>query len=321
VTVTFSGDDGTGSGIASCDSDVVLSSEGAGQSATGSCTDLAGNSASATASGINIDKTAPTASANASPAPNASGWNNTDVTVTFSGSDALSGVASCDAPVVLSSDGAGQSASGSCTDNAGNVSATATASGINIDQTAPTLSPSVSPNPVTLNGSATASPNASDATSGLASASCDPVDTSSIGAHSVNCTATDNAGNTNSVSASYSVVYDWNGFFQPVDNLPALNKAKAGSAIPVKFSLNGYQGLTIFLPGYPVSTVTTCGTTVTDTIESTVTAGSSSLSYDATADQYNYVWKTDKAWAGSCRTLTVKLIDGTTHQANFQFTK
>ena len=38
----------------------VLSTEGAGQSAAGSGTDKAGNSASATVSGINIDKTAPT---------------------------------------------------------------------------------------------------------------------------------------------------------------------------------------------------------------------------------------------------------------------
>jgi hypothetical protein len=52
-----------------------------------------------------------------------------------------------------------------------------------------------------------------------------------------------------------------------------------------------------------------------------VTAGGSSLSYDPTLDQYNYVWKTDRAWAGSCRQLVVKLVDGTFHRANFKFTK
>ena len=30
-----------------------------------------------------------------------------------------------------------------------------------------------------------------------------------------------------------------------------------------------------------------------------------------------YVWKTDKAWAGTCRQLDVKLNDGTTHSAKF----
>ncbi len=113
--------------------------------------------------------------------------------------------------------------------------------------------------------------------------------------------------------------YNFNGFFQPVDNLPTLNVVKAGQAVPVKFSLNGDQGLNIFAAGYPASSAVTCGTTSVDAIEQTVTAGSSSLSYDATTDQYTYVWKTEKAWAGTCRTLVVKLNDGTYHQANFKF--
>jgi len=56
-------------------------------------------------------------------------------------------------------------------------------------------------------------------------------------------------------------------------------------------------------------------------VEKTVTSGGSSLSFDATTDQYNYVWKTDKAWAGTCRQLVVKFIEGTTQRANFQFGK
>jgi hypothetical protein len=56
-----------------------------------------------------------------------------------------------------------------------------------------------------------------------------------------------------------------------------------------------------------------------DAIEET--AGQSSLSYDAARDQYTYVWKTDKAWGMTCRTLIVKLIDGTDHVAYFDLTK
>lgn len=115
------------------------------------------------------------------------------------------------------------------------------------------------------------------------------------------------------------VTYAFTGFFQPVDNLPTLNIVNAGRAIPVKFSLGGDQGLDIFAPGYPSSTSVTCGTTAGDAIEQTVTAGSSSLSYNAATDQYTYVWKTERAWAGTCRTLVVKLDDGTYHQANFNF--
>ena len=84
-----------------------------------------------------IDLTPPVASATVAPAANGNGWNNSDVTVTFSGNDTLSGIDFCNTPVVLSGEGAGQSASGSCTDLAGNVSTLAVASGINIDKTAP----------------------------------------------------------------------------------------------------------------------------------------------------------------------------------------
>jgi hypothetical protein len=114
--------------------------------------------------------------------------------------------------------------------------------------------------------------------------------------------------------------YNFSGFFQPVDNLPTLNLVKAGQAIPVKFSLNGDQGLNIFAAGYPRSQNIQCDSTaVVDGIEETVTAGSSSLSYNPSTDTYTYVWKTDKAWANTCRQLVLKLNDSTYHQANFKF--
>jgi predicted outer membrane repeat protein len=114
--------------------------------------------------------------------------------------------------------------------------------------------------------------------------------------------------------------YTFSGFFQPVDNLPALNVANAGGSIPVKFSLNGDQGLTILAAGYPVSTQIACaGDESPGVIEPTLTTGGSSLSYDAASDTYTYVWRTNRAWAGTCRQLTVRLSDGTDHLANFKF--
>jgi probable HAF family extracellular repeat protein len=119
-------------------------------------------------------------------------------------------------------------------------------------------------------------------------------------------------------SQSYTVVYPFAGFFSPVDNLPTLNAAKAGSAIPVKFSLGGNQGLAIFAAGYPKSQKIGCDSSaLVDVVEETVTTGSSSLSY--AADQYHYVWKTEKAWFGTCRQLIVKLNDASVHVANFKF--
>jgi len=120
-------------------------------------TDNAGNmSAAVSASGINIDTTPPVVSGSAAPSPNANGWNNTLVTVTFTAIDTLSGVAAngCQAPVVLSTNGAGQSVTGSCTDKAGN-SGSATVSGINIDTLAPvaTATGTPAPNPTGWNNS------------------------------------------------------------------------------------------------------------------------------------------------------------------------
>jgi len=116
--------------------------------------------------------------------------------------------------------------------------------------------------------------------------------------------------------------YNFIGFLPPVDNLPIFNVVKAGSAIPVKFSLSGYQGLDIFAAGYPRSSKISCSES--DSIndideEENVTAGGSTLNYDSITDQYIYVWKTNKSWAGTCRKLIVQLNDGTFHEAYFKF--
>jgi hypothetical protein len=114
--------------------------------------------------------------------------------------------------------------------------------------------------------------------------------------------------------------YSFTGFFQPVDNPLVLNQVKAGQGIPVSFSLGGDYGLDILAAGYPVSQPIVCdsGAPVND-IEQVVTTSNSGLTYDATTDTYTYVWKTDKAWAGQCRELIVRLDDGTDHVAHFQF--
>jgi len=116
--------------------------------------------------------------------------------------------------------------------------------------------------------------------------------------------------------------YNFSGFFQPVDNTPTLNVAKAGGAIPVKFSLGGDQGLDIFRPGYPRVTTVSCNTGApTDAIETTVTAGGNSLQYDPTAGQYTYVWKTSSNGAGTCVQFDLGLNDGSTHTFLLQLKK
>jgi hypothetical protein len=116
----------------------TFTAEGAGQSKSFTVTDRAGNTTTKTISNVNIDKTAPEVTGSPDRAPNAAGWYNANVTVSFSGSDVLSGLLGVSSPTVMTFNGIGQSVTGTATDLAGNV-ATFTVSGIKIDKTAPTL--------------------------------------------------------------------------------------------------------------------------------------------------------------------------------------
>lgn len=141
-----------------------------------------------------------------------------------------------------------------------------------------------------------------------------------VGSTTVNVTATDPTGNTATGSFTVTVLHNFAGFFQPIENLPILNIVNAGQAIPVKFSLSGNKGLNIIASGYPASGQIACDQSEPGSvIEETVSAGASSLSYDANADRYTYVWKTQKAWKGTCRILVVRLTDGSDHFAKFRF--
>jgi uncharacterized repeat protein (TIGR03803 family) len=118
------------------------------------------------------------------------------------------------------------------------------------------------------------------------------------------------------------VTFPFAGFFRPIENQPTLNSVKAGRAIPVKFSLGGDRGLAIMAADSPASRRITCdaGAPIGG-VETTSSAGRSSLTYDAAAGQYVYVWNTDSAWANTCRRLIVTLVDGTSHTATFKFTR
>lgn len=286
-----------------------------------------GGSASPVSVLIGRDTTDPTISGSASPAPNGAGWNNTSVVVSYTCGDATSGVSSCGPNETLSGDGASLSSTGTAVDNAGN-SASDTVSGINIDKTAPVVNVTGVSNgsTYTLGSVPTAGCSTTDALSGVATAASLSSSGGPVGSITATCSgALDYAGNAGSASATYNVIYSWNGFFRPIDNpgagpAPIFNVLKAGQAVPIKFSLDGNYGLGIILSAVsiPVS-CDTAGTYSTDT--AIVAAGGSSLSYDVLADQYNYVWKTDKIWAPSCRMLTVTLNDGTPHVAYFKLLK
>src|SRR5690348_10458992 len=103
---------------------------------------------------IGVDNDPPTIQATVSPAPNAAGWNNSNVTVSFTCSDALSGVANCPAPVTVTTEGANQTVSGTAVDAAGNTASTSVA--VSLDKTPPTLSITSPANGATVSSSSAA---------------------------------------------------------------------------------------------------------------------------------------------------------------------
>src|SRR2546426_157525 len=148
------------------------------------------------------DTTPPTITTAIAPAPNANGWNHTDVT--FAAIDALSGVApgSLTSPITLASNGSSLSASGQAIDLAGNVG-TATLAGINIDQAQPVILVTLTPSPNAngwYSGPVTAHFTCVDPGSGVNTCPSDQV-TTAEGINTVIGTVTDKAGNTASATS------------------------------------------------------------------------------------------------------------------------
>jgi hypothetical protein len=139
VTVTFQCADAL-AGVASCPQPVTLTEDGANQEVTGTALDRAGNSTTTSVT-VSIDKSKPFIVASRT-AANSYGWNNTNVTVTYTCTDAVSGIASCSDPAAVSAEGAAQSRTGTAVNHAG-LTATATVDDINIDRTPPSVTASV----------------------------------------------------------------------------------------------------------------------------------------------------------------------------------
>jgi hypothetical protein len=87
---------------------------------------------------IKIDADAPSVTPVLARSPDFNGWFNHPVTVTWQGSDATSGIASCSAATYSGPDKAAAPIGGGCTDQAGNVASAPVS--INYDATAPVLS-------------------------------------------------------------------------------------------------------------------------------------------------------------------------------------
>jgi hypothetical protein len=185
-------------------------------------------------------------------------------------------------------------------DTEGNVVLAVASATFKIDQTKPTLAPSLSSATIQLGQTGvTASPHASDATSGIASASCDPINTSTPGVHSVSCTAIDNASNSATGSITYVVAYRILGFFSPVPG----SKWQAGSTVPVKVALANAAGVRIS-DAAAQALANAC--TVTFSVAGVQTKQAQCLKYDPLTDQFIFNWKIDKRPLGNA-TISVSI--------------
>src|SRR5207244_4733544 len=150
-----------------------LTTEGSSITGSVTVTDIAGNTATFTSPVARIDKTSPTLTfAAANPAPNAAGWNNTNVSFAFTTADTLSGVASTSVPtpLVLSAEGSAVTGSVLVTDVAGNT-ATFPSPVVKIDKTPPAAQAAASPQPNAAgwnNSNVTVSFTGTDPLSGIA---------------------------------------------------------------------------------------------------------------------------------------------------------
>ena len=172
------------------------------------------------------------------------------------------------------------------------------------------------PEPVLLHGSA----DPAHGTIGVDWASCGELDTSSVGVKTVACT--DSAGNSSDVR--YNVIYNFSGFSSPVDNLPTLNSANSGQAIPLKWRITDVNGNPVTnLASVKVTAVDlacSLGTTP-DQLEEYAPGASGLLNQGNGNYQFN--WKTPKTYAKSCKTMKLDLGEGPGMErtALFQFAK
>ena len=284
-------------------------------------TDKAGNVEAAQSFAVQIDKTPPTIASSEAPQANGAGWNNSDVTVTFSCTDALSGVALCQSPATVTTDGTNQAVTGAAVDRGGNSSTVSRS--VNLDETPPVLTMPVLASSYVYNATLTLTFGSTDALSGIALSQATfnglPVATGATftlnqpGLNTFTLTATDVAGNTSTRTTAFPVLYDFGGYLPPVPG-DSTGVFKLGSVVPVKFRLTDTGGVSIatavarlalqmFAGGQPV------GTAIDATPPGTADAGDR-FRYDG--NQYIYNLSTKGLAVGTWQ-LQVRLDDGTVH--------
>ncbi len=141
------------------------------------------------------------------------------------------------------------------------------------------------------------------------------LDTGSVGTKTFTVHATDGLGAAAATSRTYSVVYSFSGFDPPVTTTGSIEAAKAGDALPFKFSVQGDFGLSV------VSQTTWMLASCSDwSSTAAATTGQGKLSYNPLTGRYTDLVATDPTWKGSCRIADLRLADGSDHTVHVHFT-
>jgi hypothetical protein len=263
---------------------------------------------------VKIDKTAPSISGSRNPLPNLNGWNNSDVTVSFTCGDALSGLAAGSPPAAtIVGQGAGQSVSGTCYDQAGN-SASDTVANINVDKTAPSVAVTgvTDGATYTLGSVPAAGCSTTDGLSGVntsATLNLTGGVPPGVGSFTAACNgATDNAGNTANASVTYSVYFGFAGLFQPWESWTDRG-FKVKSSIPLKWQYLDSNGVpvdsSLAQPAISIKYLGSCGIGGLDDVVAVQDPGASGLTYDPLTKMWHFNWKTTGLAAG-CYNVFIK---------------
>jgi hypothetical protein len=348
VTVTYSCTDTAGpanSGVAANNptGSQTFTAETSSGSATGNCTDVAGNSvAPLKFQPVQVDLTPPAVMVTANlgsstgPAYTAGTWTNQSVVVSVVCTDSLSGVNPLLTTGNLTANAQGTyNASSSCTDNVGNT-ASSLFGQILIDTTTPSaviaspqsqayiLNSQITPNFACSDGSGgdivtcTGTPSSSAYTAA-------PVGPSTFSVHAV-----DQAGNTSSpdTSVNYMVVYNFTGFQAPLQQAVFMNPPNpptppqpsdsgsfvTGTTVPIAWQLQDANNIPIQNLSSLVSIVAIANPNCAGSAAGTSTTlyngtiGTTAFSYDNLNNRFVFNWNTT-SFATGCYNLVLTTDD------------
>jgi hypothetical protein len=332
-TISFTcEDDSGGSGLApdACPADVTLG-DGADQSISRTVTDLAGNTSDPVIiSSIHVDLTPPTVTGGVpNRSPDHNGWYNRVVSFSFEGEDETSGIERCSQVTYSGPDSSNATVLGTCTDVAGNTSASTASDSFQYDATPPVAEVTgvVDGSTYILGAVPAADCATQDNLSGVAIPAGLTVmggNSNGVGTFTATCSGVqDQAGNVgDAAQAVYTVTYHFSNFSDPVKGDGVLNVAKAGRVIPLRWRLLDALGNPITnLPGAKVTVVNyNCSLPETENQVEEYASGNSGLQ-NLGDGYYQFNWKTPNSYANSCKEMRLDLEEGIFRIAIFEFTK